>query len=767
MPPKRIFGIDPSQEQRQDELIRDVRTPLARAWETIMTREGFLIAAVFTAASLALLPAYWPFEFGIFLFLFFIRKKKTEFSALPMRMPDSYSGIDYGGELPAKGKYGKAEGMFYIGNDSQGRELWINKDDILTHMLILGTTGAGKTETLVSLAYNYLAVASGFIYVDPKAAPKLAVQLYTMSRILGRDDDFLLLNYMADKAAQETMRTKGHMRTPQRQSNTQNPFAVGTANQLSQLLFAMMPGGGNNEGGNAIFGQNAQTLISGLLFVLAELRDKGWKPLYIDLIRRYLMDSTLIQDLANGKSSQGDPPMPSVSGLSMAALHSGLATVGWQKGTPADKQPKNFPEQYGYARAYFGRALSLLVDNYGRIFKTSHGEVDPVDIITSRRIFLTLIPSMDKDPKELKSLGQICLAGVRNACGVGLGDKVQGDVPTVLGGLPTDARTPFGITVDEYAAIETPGFEILLTQGRGLGIAVTVASQDFAGIKRASEAAAEQIVSNSKVKIFMTTEDPRSTFELMKSLGGEAIVLQTGGFSVDKQAGKTNYYDTLSASTQRVSRVDFRDMQKQVEGQFHLSFKGNLIRGKTFYANPPLESKQFLRLNYHLKVEAPRAEVDDLRTNFGPTRDYGICLRVYTLETWKDFPETEPPDDIASLCDVFERYISDMGNVSKPEVAIEAFFAGMDNFGEIVGSPAQTGPDMDDLLGDVDPIGQYTKRRAALPEIAIYEDLAEVEKAAGAPESLAASLATENEKMINEALQACMARSAKLIQIYS
>jgi intracellular multiplication protein IcmO len=700
---KRIYGVDPSQEQRQDELIRDVRSPLVRAWETMMTREGFIVIGMLAVAALIFAPGYWPLEFGVYLTLFLVRKEKARYSALPMRMPDSYDGTDYGGELPAKGKYGKAEGMFYIGNDDNGRELWINKDDILTHMLILGTTGAGKTETLVSLAYNYLAVGSGFIYVDPKAAPKLAVQLYTMARILGREDDFLLLNYMADKAAQETMRTKGHMRTPQRQSNTQNPFAVGTANQLSQLLFAMMPGGGNNEGGNAIFGQNAQTLISGLLFVLAELRDKDWKPLYIDLIRQYLMDADMIQELAK------NPPLP-VSNLSMAALHSGLSTVGWQKSLAKDKQPKNFPEQYSYARAYFGRALSLLVDNYGRIFKTSHGEVDPVDIITSRRIFLTLIPSMDKDPKELKSLGQICLAGVRNACGVGLGDKVQGDVPSVLGGLPTDARTPFGITVDEYAAIETPGFEILLTQGRGLGIAVTVASQDFAGIKRASEAAAEQIVSNSKVKMFMTTEDPRSTFELIKSLGGDAIVLQTGGFSVDKQAGKTNYNDNLSASSQRVARVDFRDLQKQVEGKFHMSFKGNLIRGKTFYANPPLGARQFLRLNYHLKAASPQADVDTLRGNFGKWKSFLDWMTEFAKNEGQKIPVEAVPAEIEDVCAVFEKY-RDRVSIPKPEVAIEAIITFSGEFEEDGESDVPAGPDMADLMNalDNDVINQYSE----------------------------------------------------------
>ena len=72
------------------------------------------------------------------------------------------------------------------------KELWIAKDDLLTHMLVLGTTGAGRTETLVSLSFNCLAQGSGLMYLDPKAAPKLAVQIYTMCRIMGRNDDFLL-----------------------------------------------------------------------------------------------------------------------------------------------------------------------------------------------------------------------------------------------------------------------------------------------------------------------------------------------------------------------------------------------------------------------------------------------------------------------------------------------------------------------------------------------------------------------------------------------
>ncbi|MBQ7618157.1 MAG: TraM recognition domain-containing protein, partial [Desulfovibrio sp.] len=581
-------GLTREQEAVKETLIRDVRTPLEKALATLSNRYGFGLTALFCLIFVLMQPGLWPVLDLLFLFFFLLRVVHARMDHLPMRLPFVARCTDYNSRT-ANG-FKSACGIFYLGNEaSSNAELWVSKEDILTHMLVLGTTGAGKTETLVSMCFNYLALGSGFIYVDPKAAPKLAAQIWTMARMLGREDDFLLINYMADKAGQKNRLRQGHLRTPLRQSNTQNPFAVGDANSLTQLLFALMPSDEKSAG--SIFASNAQALIAGLLFVLVERRDLGLEELSIETIRSYLMDTAKIDALAREKI---------YSETARLALQAGLATVGWDQSKSLDNQPKNFPEQYGYARAYFGRALSLLVDSYGRIFRASQGEVDAVDVITNRRIFVTLIPSMDKDPKELKNLGQICLASVRNACAVGLGDKIQGSLSEVLGSLPTEAAVPFGSVVDEYAAIETPGFEILLTQGRGLGMAVIVASQDFAGIKRASAAAAEQIVSNCKTKLFMTTEDPLTTTDLVQKLAGKGYVLKSSGFSVDKQQGGQSYSDNGQVSADSLLRVDFRDLQKQVEGEVTISFKGEIIRGQTFYANPPLKGSQHLRLNYLL-----------------------------------------------------------------------------------------------------------------------------------------------------------------------
>ena len=224
-----LHGVHRDQEHRKEEFLRDVAPLSKRMCSALMRREGYVLALCMAAFAMILYPQTMLLGMPLALFLHLARVKSLARDHLPMRLPETSGKVDYGDVL-AQGGWHRARGSFFLGNEMDtGRELWIGRGDALTHMLVLGTTGAGKTETLVSLAFNYLAKGSGLTYVDPKAAPRLAAQIYTMCRIMGRDDDFLLLSYMADKKAQEAMRLKGHMRTPLRQSNTQNPFAHGTA----------------------------------------------------------------------------------------------------------------------------------------------------------------------------------------------------------------------------------------------------------------------------------------------------------------------------------------------------------------------------------------------------------------------------------------------------------------------------------------------------------------------------------------------------------
>jgi intracellular multiplication protein IcmO len=277
----------------------------------------------------------------------------------------------------------------------------------------------------------------------------------------------------------------------------------------------------------------------------------------------------------------------------------------------------------------------------------------------------------------------------------------------------------------------------------------------------------------------MTCEDPRQTFELFKALFGEAIVLQTQGFSVDKQHGGGSYNDNLSASAQRVARIDFRDLQKQVEGQFHLAFKGELVRGKTFYAAPPLAGHQFVRLNYQLRLEDPDRKkissaigelkaLSDRLTAIGKALIAGEKLAV---------PQTSHPS-LRKILALLDKYGRDP-STQRPGVIIKLLATCQEPLKEPAATPlhsaaplpqepdenADEGQEPDELdaheaayyeaESDVDM--EAAPAPAAYPRVLLGADLKEINLGAGLGEDEAARSALESENCVNKALRRCYA----------
>lgn len=573
MTERKVRGLEDREAQERKNLLRDVRSPAHKLADALKNGTVQTCGVFGAGVCLFAFPVVATPFFGLGLFFFMLRCLCVRNERLPFRMPLGLSGTDKGDPLPGRRGFAKPEGIFFLGNRLQdGKELWLKAKDILTHMLLFGTTGSGKTETLVSLSYNALATGSGLFYIDPKASPKLAVQIWQMARFLGRDDDFRVLNYGTSG------KVKG--KSPRRLSNTNNPFTFGSAEALTQLLVSLMPA---SDGANSIFADKAQALISGVMYALVDLRDKGFLKLSTSVIRDALALEKCVELALR----------PELDAESSASIKAALGTSGWITGREMKDQPPSFAEQFGYAQSYFGKALSSLTDTYSHIYGAEDGEVDFADAIIQRRILVVLLPSLEKAPAELASLGKISLSAIRNACAVGLGAQIEGDVADVLEALPTDAIGigPYLCIVDEYAAIVTPGFEVVLTQGRGLGIAAIVASQDYAGILEADKKGAQQMVANTSIKSFMKMQDAEKTWELIRGQAGQGTVVRSSGFSVNDKSGSI-YADTMNTTIEKEDRVDLRDLQEQIEGEAHFIFSGQVVRGDMFYANPSLKRAQ-------------------------------------------------------------------------------------------------------------------------------------------------------------------------------
>ena len=589
-----LEGLREGQSVPLSEVERDVRPLPRRIWASLGEKGPTMWMAVTAWAAGWGVPG-WVFWLAMFqVLIVWLYLARTRGARLPLRLPKIAGRPDPGAPKPGRQGFWPASGIAYIGNEVEGgREMWLGQRDLMTHALILGTTGSGKTQALVSLAYTALATGSGVFYIDPKSSSELPLQIWQLARYLGREDDYRVLNYVNPPGGSEG-----------RLTNTNNPFSLGSADALTQLLGGLMPPAERGTGNN-IFADKAIALISGLMYALVDLRDQGHLQLSVGTIRDYLSAERCVSLLKDRR----------IGDVARASLRAALLNCNYVE-QKALKEQTSFFDQYGYAQSYFGRALSSLTDTYGHIYGVESGEVDFRDVVLSRRILVALLPSMEKSPAELASLGKITLSAVRTAASAGLGAAVEGHERDVLGSLPVhfQGTGPFLSVVDEYAAIVTPGFETLLTQGRGLGLATIVASQDYAGLVEADPKGAQQIVANTTLKIFMKTEDPERTFGLLKSLAGEGVVMRTTGYAV--KSGSVlggDWRDNLGAAAHNRPRAVFADLSAHVEGEAHCVFQGRLTRARLFYANPDLKNA-VLRVHRLLQMdgaEGPATPAED------------------------------------------------------------------------------------------------------------------------------------------------------------
>ena len=580
---RKIKGLFSSDEINKAKLQREIKPSYLEFFEILPNHIPSTIILFFIGGLTFFFPGYWFVSLFLATVIFFLRWKKSKKELLPLRLPKT-SGIkkDLGNPMPERKKYFPAKGTIFIGNEQDtGLELWLSFRDILTHMLNLGTTGSGKTEDFLGLAFNMLLSGSGFVYVDPKGQNKLPIQIYQMLRFLGREDDFNVLNY---GTGGKDLRTTGNKVT-----NTTNPFALGSSDALIQLLVSLMP---PSDGRNSIFANNAQTIITGLIYALTELRDKRIINLSIPQISHYMVIKNICELIEHKDLSQ----------RSKDALLQSLTTVQYNQELPFDEQSGAFREQFGYAQAYFGLTLMNLKNTYGHIYEDINVDVHMWDIIMNRRVLVTVLPSMEKAPQETANLGKIILSAIKAACSTGLGVNIEGTVSQNIKNSPAKAKVPFLIITDEYAAIATPGYPEMLTQGRSLGIAAVIGSQDYGGLLESDKKGTKQIIGNTNIKKAMRLQDALDTWHLFEATAAKAKTMTTTGYEIDHDQAMLRYRDKLSTTAEERTRIEIQDLQNQIEGEYHLMFSGDITRGSAFYADIPLSGEQQARINKRIVI---------------------------------------------------------------------------------------------------------------------------------------------------------------------
>lgn len=605
-------GLEEEQELAPQLLLRDTRTMGMKMVDFFKDPVNSAILLLSVGLAAFLFAAFTEVIFIIGVCIFFYAYTR-EFR-LPFRMPLRSGAFDYNDPLPGgagKVKHRKARGICFFGNKkSTFEELWFNNDDMRTHVLIFGSTGSGKTEALVSIAFNALVQGSGFLYVDGKGDNSLFAKVFSMARSMGREDDLLLINFMTGArdiiGAQE-----------KRLSNTMNPFCNGSSGMLSQLVISLMDSGGQSSDGDMWKGR-AMVFVEALMKVLVYMRDQGKILLDANTIRNYF-DLTRLEAIGLDKmfirDNQEPVSLADAPDLVLEPIINYLGTLPGFEKSKKGKQGSQVFEQHGFITMQLTRVFGSLADTYGHIIRTNLAEVDLKDVVLNRRILVVLLPALEKSPEELSSLGKVVIASLKAMMAAGLGESVEGTYKEVITRKPTNAPTPYMCILDEYGYYAVKGFAVVPAQARSLGFSVIFAGQDLPAFQKASKEEAASIGANTNVKICMKLEDPVETWEFFQKTAGESYVTKVDSFQTNAQSLLNNYMDSRSASSEKRARIDLLDLKEQREGEAHIFFKSKIVRARMFFANPQPAEK--MRLNHFLKVEPPMGRVlIDLENRF-------------------------------------------------------------------------------------------------------------------------------------------------------
>jgi intracellular multiplication protein IcmO len=590
-------GIDSRHELDPTLLLRDTRTLTQRLADFFAdpTNIAILLFALSAAAYYFSEAATLLMLLGSLFFLYsYTRKQK-----LPFRLPLISRVKDYNDLKPGINKPNTARGIAFFGNDRKtGEELWFANDDMRTHALIFGSTGSGKTEALVSLAYNALVQGSGFIYVDGKGDNSLYAKVFSMVRSMGREDDLLLINFMT--GARDIVGPQ-----EKRLSNTLNPFCQGSSSMLTQLVVSLM-GSSQQSGDGDMWKGRAIAFVEALMRLLVYMRDDGAILLDANSIRNYFdlqrLESIVI-DKVFPRDDQESVNIEQIPKLVTDPLRNYLNTLPGYNKEKKGKQVSQVLEQHGFITMQLVRSFSSLADTYGHIIRTNLAEVDFKDVVLNRRILVVLLPALEKSPDELSNLGKIIVSSLKAMMAAGLGEEVEGDYRDVILRKPTNAPTPYMCILDEYGYYAVQGFAVVPAQARSLGFSAIFAGQDLPAFQKASKEEAASIGANTNIKICMKLEDPTETWDFFTKTAGEAYVTKVDSFQTKDTSIANSYMDTKSSSFEKRSRVDLLDLKEQTEGEAHIFFKSKIVRARMFYANPkPVKQ---LKINQFLKVEPP------------------------------------------------------------------------------------------------------------------------------------------------------------------
>lgn len=370
------------------------------------------------------------------------------------------------------------------------RPLLLDAEQFKRHMLVMATIGAGKSVFMKGMIEQHILNDGGGLCVDGKGTTEFAKEIYALFVALGREDDFIHLNFL-----------------DMDNTHTINPLLSGSAEALYEILTALLEGEENE------WKAKQKEFMKNILKLLVWKRDNEDLKLDFSVLSRYLTLDALVESAIEYR----DKVYLSTALDDFATYVSTAISMQFEKFLKANpdeirnrmKEAQTNGEQGAYdstmsASAWIGVITSLKSD-YGRVFNTQTPTISMWEAVQRNKFIFVTLPTMASDTTP-KQLGKLILGLIK---GVAAEKAKNADEPKI----------PFICWFDEIGSYIIEGFGRLMSKSRALGITIIPIFQSPSQIDAVGKVVGSE--SLERREIFDTT----GTHILMKNINPEATEL--------------------------------------------------------------------------------------------------------------------------------------------------------------------------------------------------------------------------------------------------
>lgn len=368
----------------------------------------------------------------------------------------------------------------YLGKDSLKRAFTIKAETLNQHILILGTTGSGKTTTLYNFLDYHIKCGNAQIVIDGKGDQEFLDNVKRLAKTSTQPFYFFSLT--------------------DPESLAYNPFEVGTPGELADKLMSL------TDWSEEHYKLSSQRFLQLLFRVFAQ---KGWVA-DLPLIVRYL-DKKLLLELIKPKQS-GKKQVVSAEEFDMFAA-AGEKSAGEDNETLELIAALESIDEAA-VNGLKGRLGILAEGDHRKLLKSGeNGTLTLNEALDQRGIVLFSLDSL-KYPEQARLFGKLVVADI----------KTQ-----VTGHRINRPNQRVNLLFDEFNVFISPNVMDLVTKSRSAGFCIVLSMQGFSDIDRlpSGEALRRQIIQNCNTLIVHRVNDPKDADELASMFGTQETYLIT------------------------------------------------------------------------------------------------------------------------------------------------------------------------------------------------------------------------------------------------